>query len=304
MKEHSEIFESSINGHAIGIIMKELVRRALEAIRNQQQVFEVTAKRGHSGKMDDMLTSADKAAQEVYIRSLRECFPNWGIVAEEDNLMVECADGSGYYFTVDPLDGTKAFVRRQSHGVGTMISLIRVSPHYLQRYVAAYVGDVNTREIYGFRPNSESVHRITEFNLSEKLKVPKVPLKRQYVLLRDPVNRYSLAAQSLVGKSFKNHMIDGSSIGTWMARLWKGEVGAVILPPSTETPWDANPVNAISQKLGFVFLEPYLLVTGRILKTTKWRPVEVFPQTSKYVRRSDMLVVHKNNLHEIPLAPI
>src|SRR5262245_48489754 len=114
-----------LNGHAVGIILKELVRRAMTTIRNERQVFEATAKQGHSGGMDDVFTSADTKAQEVYVKSLRECFPDYAIVAEEGD--VEPLAGTprpGAFFTVDPLDGTKAFIRRQSHGVGTMVALV------------------------------------------------------------------------------------------------------------------------------------------------------------------------------------
>jgi hypothetical protein len=44
--------QTELNGHAVGIILKELVRRAMAIIRNERQVFEVTAKQGHSGSMD------------------------------------------------------------------------------------------------------------------------------------------------------------------------------------------------------------------------------------------------------------
>ena len=74
------------------------------------------------------------------------------------------ASGAGTFFTVDPLDGTKAFVRRQSHGVGTMVALVEQG-----RVVSAYVGDINTQEIYGYRPGSRAVHRITEYETSEMM---------------------------------------------------------------------------------------------------------------------------------------
>src|SRR6516164_7477111 len=58
------------------------------------------------GSMDDVFTSADTKAQEVYIKSLRECFPDYAIVAEEGNLtsFLEGPVRPGAFFTVDPLD--------------------------------------------------------------------------------------------------------------------------------------------------------------------------------------------------------
>src|SRR6185295_2926270 len=116
------------------------VRRAMTIIRNERQIFEATAKQGHAGSMDDVFTSADTKAQDVYIKSLRECFPDYAILAEEDTVAARAAAPTqpGVFFTVDPLDGTKAFVRRQSHGVGTMVALVERG-----QVVSAYVGDIN-----------------------------------------------------------------------------------------------------------------------------------------------------------------
>ena len=36
--------KAELNGHVVGIILKELVRRAMTTIRNERQVFEATAK--------------------------------------------------------------------------------------------------------------------------------------------------------------------------------------------------------------------------------------------------------------------
>jgi fructose-1,6-bisphosphatase/inositol monophosphatase family enzyme len=276
------------NSHQIGIIMKELVRRAIVAIRSQKQVFEVQTKRGYTGEMDDVLTSADRAAQEIYIKSLRECFPLCGIISEEDSFIVPCRDGSRLYFSVDPLDGTKAFVRRQSHGVGTMISL-----SCGKDFIAAYIGDINTQEIYGFRPGSRKVHRITELSISEELNIITQPLSKSYVMLRNREDAHSPLLRKLIRVAFKDHVVDGGSVGIWMARLWKGEIGAALFSaPLIETPWDANPINAISLRLGFCYLRPS--VNGK-----KWVQYTPKPLMDKYERRHEVLVVHKNNLSEI-----
>src|SRR5687767_10555304 len=141
-----------INGHVLGWAMKEMVRRAIEAIQAQLFVFEATEKAGYDGKLDDVVTTADRSAQQIYVKMIREGFPTYGLVAEEDELSIRCADPElgDIYFTVDPLDGTKAFRRRQSHGIGTMLSLVHKG-----EIIAAYVGDVMTREIYGYHPGTD-----------------------------------------------------------------------------------------------------------------------------------------------------
>ncbi|MFA6536218.1 MAG: inositol monophosphatase family protein [Candidatus Paceibacterota bacterium] len=272
-----------------GIIMKEMVRRAIVTIRNQRQVFEVQTKVGHSGRLDDILTSADKLAQLIYLRSIQECFPGFGVIAEEDGLRIlpsSCV--AKLAFTVDPLDGTKAFVRRQSHGVGTMISLFCDDG-----FLAAYVGDINTQEIYGFRPGSQNVHRIDEFTNNETLTIQPKPLKKQYVMLRDPEVAYgSVLTRRLINSGFKSQIIDGGSIGIWLARLWKGEVGAALVPSGVETPWDANPVNAISQALGFVHIKP-------CPDNLSWEICPIQPITKTQRREHDLVIVHQSNVDEV-----
>jgi fructose-1,6-bisphosphatase/inositol monophosphatase family enzyme len=280
----SEKFYGQITGPAVGIILKELVRRAIVTIRNERTVFDVAEKAGYDGEMTDVFTSADRKAQEVYLRSLRECFPQYGIVAEEDALTI-APQGAAGYFTVDPLDGTKAFIRRQSHGVGTMIALIEN-----RRVIAAYVGDINTQEIYGFRPGSERVHRITEFEASEELRHHGRPLGEQYILLRDPEHAYSEASRRLLNQ-FKSWEIGGGSIGIWLARLWKREVGAALLPPSMETPWDRAPIVGIATELGYLFCEAD--ADGR------WQPVEPVLSTTLYRREADLLVIHRDDFSKL-----
>lgn len=276
-----------VNPHIIGIVMKEAVRRAIMKIREQRFIFEARVKAGYGGKLNDLVTTADHEAQKIYVRMLRECFPLYGIVAEEEALRVECRlPGKRLFFTVDPLDGTKAFVRKQSHGIGTMVALVCEG-----RVIGAYVGDVMTQEIYGFRPESAKVHRISEFDRPEPLKIrPGLALSRQYLLLRTDPQRYSPIIRGLI-RAFRDIEVARGSIGTSMARLWKGEIGAAVLRPGHETPWDTCPTVGISRKLGF-----------RHLKATESGKLAAFePELSMEVRerRHEVLVVHESRLEEL-----
>lgn len=284
------------NPHSVGIVMKEAVRRAIMEIRRQRFIFEATTKAGHDGELNDMVTTADKAAQKIYVKMLTECFPRYGIVAEEEDLAVACTlpGEIKMFFTVDPLDGTKAFARKQSHGIGTMISLV-----CMNEVVAAYVGDAVSQEIFGFRPGSTKVHRISEFEYHEILAIkPKFRLAQQYVLMLTGRRKRSFVIRELVapqedGGLFRGAEIAGGSIGTNMARLWKGEVGAVVLNPGHNTPWDFCPIVGISKQLGFVFL-----------RAEERKLVQFEPEICTQVRKSehDVLVVHQTRLAE--LGPI
>jgi fructose-1,6-bisphosphatase/inositol monophosphatase family enzyme len=284
----SEIDLGPINGHVVGRVLKEAVRRATVAIRSERLIFEAHAKEGYGSTMDDVFTTADRKAQDIYLRTLRECFPRCGVLAEEDALSISPSDGCDGIFTVDPLDGTRAFVRRQSHGVGTMVALV-----IRGQVVSAYVGDINTDEVYGYRPGSNSVHRITRLDTFEKLTYGGGDqLAQGYVLLRDPPEVYSeLSRRSLA--AFKTYESSGGSFGIWAARLWKREVVALIAPPAWETPWDSNPVIGISKKLGYVLLKP---------DNGSWREFDPGPVLAKYRRDHDMLIVHRDDCAQLMAA--
>lgn len=278
-----------VSNHAIGIIMKELVRRAIGEIRAQRTSFEATAKDGYGGgDMDDVFTSADKAAQDIYQRGLEECLPGAGLIGEE-GLRIPCMlDGVNAYFTIDPLDGTKAFVRRQSHGTATMIALVIDG-----KVAAAYVGDLNTQEIYGYRPGSNKVHRILEFGTSQYLHTGDFAqdISQGYAFLRDPITADTPGIVSESVSLFRNHEVSGSSIGTWMARLWKGEVLMGIMGPAHQTPWDDTPINGISRKLGFVYL--------RARDDGTWEKYEPEIVDEVKARLHWTAVIHESNLGQL-----
>lgn len=231
----------------IGLAMKEMVRRVILSIREHRMAFEVSEKKGLDGKWDDLVTNADKEAQEIYVNIIKENFPNFGIIAEEEHLRVEpTKDFEDIYFTIDPLDGTRAFIRKQSHGIGTMISLICDD-----EVIAAYVGDVMTEEVYGFSPESDAVYRISDFGSVVELSGPSTD-KDQYITLRKDPRTYSDGAISIID-SFKGITVETGSIGTHVSDIWKGVVGAMILEPGFQTPWDTMPIVGISKKLGFKF---------------------------------------------------
>lgn len=238
----------NLNGHSVGRILKETVRRAMVEARSKRLAFETTTKMSYSGTMDDVFTDADKACQEVYLRAFAECFPGYGVIAEEGQLSIHSLNGM--YFTVDPIDGTKAYIRRQSHGISTMVALVHAKTN---KVLSAFIGDISTGEIFGYRPGSDKVWRITDLTASEALTVDVTRrASESHALLRDPLDRYTPATSKMM-KLFKNYEVMGSSIGTWAARLWKQEVQALVLPAGFETPWDSTPVIGISQKLGYEF---------------------------------------------------
>lgn len=90
-------------------IAKELAIKAGEAIMeiyNDENLFKVEYKNDNSP-----LTTADKASNKIIVEGLKKHFPTYAILSEEEKDNKERLDNQ-YCFVVDPLDGTKEFIKR------------------------------------------------------------------------------------------------------------------------------------------------------------------------------------------------
>src|ERR1035437_6533330 len=240
----------------MGAVIRKAMNEAIEVIRKEAATFIATPKEHYDGVTDDIVTTADKAAQKVYVDVFMKAFPGFGLIGEEDGLNKPCTiPRENIYITIDPLDGTKAFARHESHGVGTMVGVVKNG-----KVIAAYVGDVNTGEIYGFAPDEPAVTR-TRFGVTAPLFADiKTPLHARYILLNTPPYRFPAAVQKFIltpeeGGLFKDINVMGGSYGTTLARLWKNEVALVLKDPAFRTPWDETPILGINERLGFVTIK-------------------------------------------------
>lgn len=246
-------------------------------------------------KNDDVVTDVDIRTQRVYIVLLKEYFPDYGIIAEEEGLSIPCTHPTDdIYFTVDPVDGTKTYARNQSHGVGTMLALVKNG-----QTVAVVIGDINTDEIYAYY--GEEIFGVVQrhrFGFISALKPEVVkPLGKQYILLRKAPRTNPRLIQDMIlppdeDGLFKDIEVSGGSIGIGMARLWKGEVGAAIIDPHYGTPWDSTPVIGISKRLGFAFLK---LEKGK-RTFEEYVPTNIKKTTQRTYHE---LIIHRTHIPEL-----
>ncbi|PJA46409.1 hypothetical protein CO174_00135 [Candidatus Uhrbacteria bacterium CG_4_9_14_3_um_filter_50_9] len=245
-------------GPLIGRTMKDCAERVIASFPKYQDSNEFEIKRIRDNGSPDWVGKADKRAQQVYEKLIREDWVHtfgFGMIGEEDDLRIPCViPGHDVYFTCDPYDGTGAMKRGQSHGVGTMVALVCDG-----KVVAALVGDTNSQELYYFRPGSDKTHRIKlRSQTSNELVIDdQLPLAEQVLLLRSMPFELSRVIQAMVvdqGKElFKKAVATNGSIGVSMAQLWKGEVGGAVMALGNSTPWDTSPVIGLSLRLGFDF---------------------------------------------------
>jgi len=282
--------------NTLGHIMKNAVIRAMNAIRRERANFTSEAKASVTGKANDIVTSADKRAQKIYLEIFRERLPDLGIIAEEENLIIPHRTKVKAYLTIDPLDGTAAFARGQTFGTTTMISLV-----IGKEVVAAFVADIDTGEVFMLWPGADKVQLYrhdSPYGETLDLKIDAGrALNKQYVLLRKAPSEYSAKAQEIISLNgpealFKGLSVIAGGIGFSFNQILKGVFGALLLEKSYETPWDSSPVIGLAKKLGFkfFFIDPE---NGKNIREICPKPIEKI-----YKRDFEILVIHESRKKE------
>lgn len=80
--------------------------KAIMEIYADETLFHVEYKKDASP-----LTAADKASNEIILKALKGAFPSYAVLSEEEKDSKERLENK-FCFIVDPLDGTKEFVKR------------------------------------------------------------------------------------------------------------------------------------------------------------------------------------------------
>lgn len=89
--------------------LKELMWRAGDAILEVYNSEDF----GTEAKSDDSpVTKADLAAHHVLVRGLAQLTPDIAVVSEEDSDSIASGRTADVYWLIDPLDGTKEFIKR------------------------------------------------------------------------------------------------------------------------------------------------------------------------------------------------
>ncbi len=96
----------------------ELARKAGAEVRVLQKDIEVEMKPG-----DEPVTAADRRASEIIVAGLASAFPDDPVISEELP-PPSGAQASARLWLVDPIDGTKDFIRGED-GYSVMIGLVR-----------------------------------------------------------------------------------------------------------------------------------------------------------------------------------
>lgn len=100
------------NDQSPPILLPGIIDIAREAGRAVMHVYESDDFEVETKPDDSPLTKADLAANEIIVRRLKELTPNIPIVSEEKLIDDELRLASKKIWLVDPIDGTKEFIKK------------------------------------------------------------------------------------------------------------------------------------------------------------------------------------------------
>lgn len=99
--------------HALGDLLPSIVELSRQAGRAIMTVYSEVDTAVEYKRDNSPLTQADLASHKIIVEALTALTPDWPVLSEESN-EIPYNERSlwGYFWLVDPLDGTKEFLRR------------------------------------------------------------------------------------------------------------------------------------------------------------------------------------------------
>lgn len=115
---------------------------AIEAGSAIMKIYEVGSAQNIKYKNDNSpLTAADEASNKIIVNGLKDHFPEYAILSEEEKDNKKRLNND-YCFVIDPLDGTKEFIKRNGQFT------VNIALSYKHRVVMGVIYVPVTKELY------------------------------------------------------------------------------------------------------------------------------------------------------------
>ncbi|MGE0789170.1 MAG: 3'(2'),5'-bisphosphate nucleotidase CysQ [Sandaracinaceae bacterium] len=226
----------------------EAVKLAREAgqilLRIYATDFDVQEKRGE-GDRKDPVTEADRLANDLLVRRLREAFPNDGVVAEETEDKSD-ARRRGRCWYVDPLDGTKEFIAKNGE-FSVMIGLA-IDGEARLGVVYKPVGDRLYRGVIGDSAFVDVGDRTFALKVSDVTK----PADLRLVVSRS--HRDPLIGELVDTLGIKDERLSGS-VGLKIGLIAEREADLYVHLSHHSSAWDACAPEAVLRAAGGRFVD-------------------------------------------------
>lgn len=220
-------------------IAKNVAVKAGEAILEiyNNADIEVEYKKDHSP-----LTIADKTANKLIVETLRSYFPTYAILSEEEK-DDKTRLSNDYCFVVDPLDGTKEFIKRNGQFT------VNIALAYQHESVIGVIYVPVTRELYygaqgygSFLQSADGCVRKLAVSDNRDMSALRVVISNSHGCkqMDDLIEKYQLTNLLKVGSSLKGCMIAEGKADVYYR-----------FNPTME--WDTAAMQCIAEEAGAIF---------------------------------------------------
>ena len=196
---------------------------------------------------DDPVTAADMAANQVITQTLRSYFPEHAILTEEEPDTWN-KTGKEWVWMIDPLDGTKDFIKRNGEFV-TMIGLT----HFGEPTIGVVIEPASGLEFYGCNGYGA---------FSSVYPHQGAPLPLRFIDTADPEHlRLAVSRSHRDSKTDKliqllaiTEEIPSGSVGRKMAMVINGNADMYVHPARGTKLWDTCACDVIASEAGGILL--------------------------------------------------
>lgn len=213
--------------------------RAIMDIYNSTEDMQVTYKDG-----DMPLTAADKASNKIIVEALKEKFPEFSILSEEEKDNKNRLEND-YCFVVDPLDGTKEFIKRNGQFT------VNIALAYKHESVMGVIYVPVTGELY-YAVKGKGAFFDNGNGETERIEVSKCTDIKKLRLVMSSSHGCEQMDKLIEKYKFDNFVKMGSSLKGCVVAKGDAEV-YYRFNPTME--WDTAAMQCIAEEAGAVFMQ-------------------------------------------------
>lgn len=210
---------------------------AIMDVYENAEDMQITYKDG-----DMPLTAADKASNRIIVDALKKAFPDYAILSEEEKDDLSRLEND-YCFVVDPLDGTKEFIKR--NGQFTVNIALSYRHHSIMGVI--YVPVIG--ELY-YAAQGQGAFLDTKDKKGEKLQVSDCTDMKELRMVMSSSHGCEQMDQLLEKYQISNFVKMGSSLKGCVVAKGDAEV-YYRFNPTME--WDTAAMQCIVEEAGAVF---------------------------------------------------
>ena len=196
---------------------------------------------------DDPVTAADMAANEIIVETLKRNFPDHAILTEEEPDTWD-KTGEEWVWMIDPLDGTKDFIK----GNGEFVTMVGLA-HLGEPTIGVVVEPATGLEYYGCKDSGAFKTRLSQRDTSSRITISDTPDLKHLRLAVSRSHRDPKVDKFIELLKVRNEISSGS-VGRKMALVIDGDADIYVHPAGGTKLWDTCACDVIASEAGAVLL--------------------------------------------------